>query len=144
MCETNLGSIMIATSMSRPPTPIYLESLTIVSLIHHDSSSWRMDLLQQIFNANDSLAIQSIPLLNVASNVNLIWRFSRNGEYSVRTAQHHLMKSMLQNDDPKAEGKWHLLWQLHVPPKVKAFYLASTKRLLTNKTTVTIQRSLLH
>lgn len=77
---------MIATSMSRPPTPIYLESLTIVSLIHHDSSSWRMDLLQQIFNANDSLAIQSIPLLNVASNVNLIWRFSRNGEYSVRTA----------------------------------------------------------
>lgn len=103
------------------PTPSGLENHTVASLIHHDSSSWSLDLLRQIFNANYSLAIQSIPLLYVASDDSLTWSFTRNDEYLVCTAYRHLMESMLQNDHLKVEGKWQLLCQLHVPPKVKHF-----------------------
>lgn len=59
------------------------ENLKVISLIHHDSSTWRMDLLHQVYNEHDTLAIQTIPLLNFASNDELIWTFSRNEEYFV-------------------------------------------------------------
>jgi len=90
------------------PTPSGLENHTVASLIHHENSSWRLDLLRQILNTTDFLAIQFIPFLNVASNDNLIWSFSNNGVYSVCTAYHNLMESMLQNEHLKVEANWHL------------------------------------
>lgn len=59
------------------------KNLKVISLIHHDSSTWRMDLLHQVYNEHDTLAIQTIPLLNFASNDELIWTFSKNEEYFV-------------------------------------------------------------
>jgi hypothetical protein len=48
-----------------------------------------------------------------------IWRFSRNGAYSVRSAYYQFMESIIDNSHLKVEGKWKKLWQLHIPKKVK-------------------------
>jgi hypothetical protein len=39
-----------------------------------------------------------------------IWRFSRNGAYSVRSAYYQFMESIIDNSHLKVEGKWKKLW----------------------------------
>jgi ribonuclease HI len=78
-------------------------------------------LIQQVFNQRDASEIIKIPL-NLLQNDDVpIWRFSRNGTYSVRSAYYQLMEVIIDNSHLKVEGNWKKLWQLHVPNKVKLF-----------------------
>ncbi|KAL5141979.1 hypothetical protein HKD37_09G025236 [Glycine soja] len=84
-------------------------------------------------------AITKLPLIDVSDEDNLTWRLSLNGKYIVRSAHHHLMEAMIQNDALKVNGNLMLLWNLEIQPKVKHFLwrllrqCLSTRQRLQNK-----------
>ena len=51
----------------------------------------------------------------------IIWRLNANNEYNVKSAYHHLLEIIVQNDHLKVVGNSNLVWKLQVPPKVKYF-----------------------
>jgi hypothetical protein len=60
--------------------------------------------------------------LNLLHNDDIpIWRFSKNGDYSIRSAYYQLMKNIIDNNHLKVEGNWKKLWKLQVPNTVKLF-----------------------
>lgn len=101
--------------------PLGLENLMVSTLINHTHQTWRHDISEQIFDANVSRNIASMSLLNLHDNDAMIWRLTKSGEYSVKSAYHHLMESMTNNDHLKVNGDWNLVRNLQVPPKVKHF-----------------------
>jgi hypothetical protein len=97
------------------------EQLKVEDLINHSDRQWDIHLVQQLFNQHDAAAILQIPLqLKTEEDVPL-WRLSKNGNYTVRSAYYHLMKVIIDNNHLKEEGNWKKLWKLNIPNKVKIF-----------------------
>jgi hypothetical protein len=95
--------------------------LRVSDLIDNNTGAWNVLQVQQMFNARDSLEITRIPL-NIQQEADKpIWKLSRNGIYSVRSAYYQLMEVIIDNNHLKIEGNWRKLWQLGVPNKVKLF-----------------------
>jgi hypothetical protein len=97
------------------------EHMRVSDLIDNNTGAWNVLQVQQMFNARDSLEITRIPL-NIQQEADKpIWKLSRNGIYSVRSAYYQLMEVIIDNNHLKIEGNWRKLWQLGVPNKVKLF-----------------------
>ena len=86
-----------------------------------DFNGWRSEILEHIFNEEDSKEIQQMSLVNIVGQDKIFWRLGSNGDYSVRSAYHHLMENMLDNEHLKVEGGWMQIWRLKIPPKFKHF-----------------------
>lgn len=84
--------------------PYGWENLNVISFINHEKATWKIKIIDKLFNRKDKLVILWTPLLNTTSNDELIWHFSKHENYTMRTTYHHLMDSMLQNDHLKVEG----------------------------------------
>jgi len=77
--------------------PFGLEHLTVSSLIDFESNRWKSDIVGQIFNDGDSRDITRMPILNPQELDILIWKASTSGSYTVRSAYHILMETMIKN-----------------------------------------------
>jgi ribonuclease HI len=97
------------------------ENMKVSELIDHDIGKWNVTLIQQLFNTWDAAEILKIPLNLLHEEDEQIWRLSRKGIYSVRSAYHHLIESVIDNNHLKVDGNWKRLWRLNVPNKVKIF-----------------------
>ncbi|CAN1184355.1 Putative ribonuclease H protein At1g65750 [Linum perenne] len=49
----------------------------------------------------------------------LIWKHTKSGTYSVKTAYRMIMDSMVPTLQVQEEGEWSRLWKLKLPPKMK-------------------------
>jgi hypothetical protein len=49
------------------------------------------------------------------------WKFSKNGEYSVKSAYFYAMENLVDNRELRVEGKWRRIWELKIPQKMKVF-----------------------
>ncbi|KAK2444397.1 hypothetical protein QL285_015425 [Trifolium repens] len=97
------------------------ENMIVFELVNQNTSSWNQTVIRQLFNSRDIIEIMKIPL-NLQHEEDMpIWKHSRHGTYSVRSAYYHLMEEIIYNDHLKVEGNWKKLWQLVVPTKVKLF-----------------------
>jgi hypothetical protein len=97
------------------------EDMKVSKLIDHDIGKWNTTLVQQLFNTWDAAEILKIPLNLLHKEDEQIWKLSRNGLYSVRSAYHHLIEHVIDNNHLKVDGNWKILWRLQVPNKVKIF-----------------------
>ncbi|GAU48919.1 hypothetical protein TSUD_301740 [Trifolium subterraneum] len=109
------------------------EQLKVAGLINHNEGKWDVNLVQQLFNQNDTASIFQIPLQLTNEEDVPIWRFSRNGKYSVRSAYYQLMEVIIDNNHLREEGNWTKLWKLNVPNKVKIFLWRSLRGCLPVK-----------
>ena len=80
---------------------------------------WRLGDGQQI-------NIWTQPWLRVP-NSPFVTTATPHGLYLVKSAYHHLMETMFQQDHLKVEGNWPILWKLDIPPKIKHFMWRSLK-----------------
>jgi hypothetical protein len=97
------------------------EGMKVAELIINNSSTWNHELIQQIFNVRDAHEIAKIPLNLTQQEDAPMWRFSKSGMYSVRSAYYQLMETIVDNNHLKENGNWKKLWKLQVPNKVKIF-----------------------
>ena len=104
----------IVTTLS----PHGLEHLTVHSLLDYDNRSWRLDLLQQIFNNIDIQQIQNIHILNSNEVDARTWKLTTSGNYMISSTYLHIDDSLFNDANVKIEGNWKQIWSLPIQLKI--------------------------
>ena len=112
-----------------PPT-LLNPNATVDQLIDGDLRWWNNDLLGTIFLADEVQMIQKIPISCTNQEDVLIWRGTKNGVFSVRTAYYMQMEMASRNEAACLEsGKqnlvWKRIWSLSVPNCEKNKFMES-------------------
>uniref|UniRef100_A0A803LRA3 Reverse transcriptase zinc-binding domain-containing protein n=1 Tax=Chenopodium quinoa TaxID=63459 RepID=A0A803LRA3_CHEQI len=86
---------------------------------------WRADLLSSHFLDWEVEEILKIPIARYGGEDVWTWHFTKNGEFSVRSAYHVELKASLESraSSSGAENStvWNRLWKANIPPKIKLF-----------------------
>ncbi|CAN1772638.1 Transcription factor MYC2 [Linum perenne] len=82
---------------------------------------WDEELVENIFNERDASIILSTPLPRRRRADELVWHFSRDGGYTVRSAYRLTMDRSLAHSQLTLPGEWTRLWKVQVPPRNKHF-----------------------
>lgn len=88
--------------------------LKVKELLHKDRTGWNVDLMRQLFTADEIQAIRRIPVSSMGSGDRLVWCSSTVGLYNVNAGSSF-----------RAEGEESLLWKklrsLDVKRKIQHF-----------------------
>ncbi|KAL0318628.1 UNVERIFIED_CONTAM: putative mitochondrial protein [Sesamum angustifolium] len=113
--------------------PLLGAQLKVCDLILEHTREWDVEAVQSLFWLEDSTLILQIPLSFSGVGDLLVWHFSSNGLFSVRSA-YHLAVSMASQEGPSREqwcsGTWRKVWQARVPNKVKVFTWRAVRNIL--------------
>ncbi|XP_004301837.1 PREDICTED: putative ribonuclease H protein At1g65750-like [Fragaria vesca subsp. vesca] len=116
-----------------------LEDLMVGDLIDPDTSTWMVDLLEELFYADEVEMIRKIPLSIRSPDDRLIWHFDKHGLYSVRSGYHlaggvNADQSRGSSSSPAGSNKtWKQVWKVRVLPKVKSFVWRLMRNILPTK-----------
>ena len=99
--------------------------MKVSDLIDKEAGGWKEDLVRQLFVPLDADIILSIPLSTSWPEDKLIWHYTSNGVFSVKSA-YHLLRSKLRREAPSSSGGvgnsfWKVIWGLDVPPRIRLF-----------------------
>jgi hypothetical protein len=112
-----------------PPTVLNPDA-TVDQLIDGDSRWWNNDLLSFIFPADVMQVIQKIPISCTNQEDVLIWRGTKNGVFSVRSA-YYIQQEMASRYEATSSvsGKgalvWKRIWALSIPNCEIFFFMES-------------------
>lgn len=90
-----------------------------------EEGQWKRDVLEQWFNDWEVRAIQNIPLPVHDMNDEWMWRYTKNGQFSVRSA-YFITLFEERREHPTTSsganhGTWKILWRQKILPKIKMF-----------------------
>jgi hypothetical protein len=96
------------------------DNATVSNLIDADTKWWKMEWLEMIFSKEDMVAIQSIPISTTDQADVQIWRGTKNGVFSVRSAYHMQKEKEMEQTvgGSRCTNKssiWTNIWQLNLP-----------------------------
>ena len=109
-----------------PPT--LLKATTTVSQLFDESGqSWKYSLLDQLFTAEESSLIKTIPISTTNQEDRLIWRDIGKGLFSVKSAYNilkewELAQEAKSSSQQKCNKVWKALWQLQIPQVEKVCF----------------------
>ncbi|KAJ8424679.1 hypothetical protein Cgig2_014151 [Carnegiea gigantea] len=109
-----------------PPTTSNLNSpWKVVDLIDHGLGTWKESVIKASFIPCDVELILSISCCPAWPNDMLIWNFSSDDNFTVRSA-YHLARSLKNQETASssalvATNLWSKLWALNIPPIIKIF-----------------------
>lgn len=63
----------------------------MADLINHETLQWDVPRIQQLFQASDARKILSIPLRRRYNTDCLIWKFTTDGQYTVKSSYFHAL-----------------------------------------------------
>lgn len=113
----------------------------VKDLIDTYTKEWKVTIVKEIFWEEEAQSILKIPLSPLRSRDRRIWRGTKNGEYSVRSAYHMEMEmelSMVSSSSGSGLNQENTLWQKvlkhKVPNVVKMFLLRAFNKLMPTKT----------
>lgn len=126
----------------RPPTIFY--PWKVADLIDEEAGTWNMPFIEATFWPVDCERIGRIPLGAITSDDRLVWHFSKNGIYSVKSA-YQLSFAMKEGEGSLHMGsssgaqqeRWAELWNLCLPPKIKLFLWRACKNILPHAAELT-------
>ncbi|KAK7259782.1 hypothetical protein RIF29_25396 [Crotalaria pallida] len=103
--------------------------LLVSALLTEDGAHWNEQVINQYFLPGDRDLILSIPMVKFRKEDQLIWHFSPDGVYSVRSGYRTALQnqSQIQNGGVGAsnggnESMWKRLWGMKIPEKMKIFW----------------------
>ena len=101
------------------------DDLSVADFIDTEAGCWREELVCQTFLPINVDIILQIPLCTSWPDDKLIWHYSADGVFSVRSA-YHLLRSKLRPDIPSSssglgQALWKRVWRLNVPPRIRLF-----------------------
>ncbi|KAK6164785.1 hypothetical protein DH2020_001649 [Rehmannia glutinosa] len=109
-----------------------LADITVADLMIPGEKMWDVELLNEIFIPRDISEITAIPLSNSGTEDIMIWHFTRNGMYAVKSG-YQVARSIFAGDDMLVPGDWSKLWKLPIPPKIKHFLWRACRDCLPNR-----------
>lgn len=104
-------------------TPVVqgLEEANVSGLLKHDQLEWDLEILRDLFNEQDVVQIQKIPLNCSRTEDSWMWIDEEKGNYSVKSGYRKLCQTEYGLPNLVFEFNWLKIWNLSVPPKVKIF-----------------------
>ncbi|CAN6573468.1 unnamed protein product [Malus baccata var. baccata] len=109
-----------------------LEEIKVRDLIDPISKSWKEGVVTEGFNRDEARTILSIPLSKSGCLDRLVWHYTVNGDYSVKTG-YGVAMNLMENGALGKKGRgassvlrmnnlsWKRIWKLQVPNKIKFF-----------------------
>lgn len=94
--------------------------------LDHSSGEWKQSLISQIFNKEEAEQICNIPVSRFGAEDKLVWRLTKIGHFTVRSAYHleleRKTRSKGETSRPHPTSTmWKRIWNLVVPAVVKHF-----------------------
>jgi hypothetical protein len=129
---------MTDSSRVQSPKAIQLQDMTVGDLINREEKQWRSPLINSLFLPEEATTILNIPLSPYLPKDRLIWKGTKNGVFTVRSA-YHLGMERRKRLQPGSSGKkeidemWKICWRLHVPNAVKMHLWRACQNLLPTK-----------
>ncbi|KAK6163630.1 hypothetical protein DH2020_000494 [Rehmannia glutinosa] len=106
----------------------WVNSLKVRDLIDVSSNEWNVEFVRRNFDTEDASLILGIPLPRCDRDDQLVWHFTRNGKYSVKTG-YHLAKRhyYFKTEELRGGGSsgshdkppWLFIWSSNIPKKIK-------------------------
>jgi hypothetical protein len=100
----------------------------VADLIDQQTASWKINLINQLYDKTESDQIMSITILVVETNAapdKLIWPHSLNGDYQVKKAYEILTHNDNVSEPPSPNNThptmWKHLWKIKLPQKILTF-----------------------
>jgi len=62
-----------------------------------------------------------MPIMDDMEEYKQCWKFTTHSEYTVKSAYHYTMETLVDNSELRAEGNWMKTWSIRIPQKVKVF-----------------------
>ncbi|XP_028062862.1 uncharacterized protein LOC114266180 [Camellia sinensis] len=121
------------------PTTTQLQGALVSDLINVERHCWDVTVLHENFLAMDVEAIQQIPLCCHGIPDMLVWHYTRNGLFSVRSAYHLQMNLSVRevrgsgSDVQHVTWFWKRVWSLRIPNKIKVFAWKCCSNILSVK-----------
>ena len=108
------------------------------ALIEPDTHWWNANLIKEIFNDEESKAIQSLPLSLTNQPDVQIWRGTAKGDFSISNAYHMAndreANDKVESSSHRGESKlWAGIWAMNIPNARKNFIWRSCHNLLPTK-----------
>ncbi|KAL0462102.1 UNVERIFIED_CONTAM: putative ribonuclease H protein [Sesamum latifolium] len=122
------------------PKPNWCHFSRVSDLIMEDLRIWNEEVITDLFWPDERDLILQIPLGIFAAPDLLVWHYSNNGIFSVRSA-YHLALSL--DALPGSSGcrwdrkLWRMLWQANIPNKAKVFLWRAIRDILPTATNLT-------
>lgn len=115
-----------STHMVQSPAKILPEDSCVQQLIDVSTSTWKTNLIEDIFLNDEADAIYSIPLSRLGAEDKVMWGYTNKGVFFVKSA-YHLEHSRIRvgkgETSTVATTKvgWNPIWKLNVQGVVKQF-----------------------
>jgi hypothetical protein len=115
-----------------------MEDWKVSHLIDQDTKQWNSSLVNTSFIPEEASTILNIPLSPFQPKDRLIWRCTKNGEFTVKNA-YHLGMEMRDREKAGSSGGnkkgdlWKACWSLKVPNAVKMFVWRACHNLLPTR-----------
>jgi ribonuclease HI len=120
-------------------TPSILNpTATVDQLIDREARWWDNNQLNSLFSAEEVSMIQKISISCTNQEDILIWRGTKNGIFSVRSAYYMQMEMVSRNEGACSENEkqnriWKRIWSLSVPNSEKNFLWRACNDILPTK-----------
>ncbi|OMO64624.1 reverse transcriptase [Corchorus capsularis] len=100
-----------------------INNLRVADLIDHDTRSWQVKKLEDLFLEDDVFLIRCLPLPGHWRRDSLLWNLDPMGQFSVRSG-YVVARKVLGREEFSVQQRspiWHLIWTAKVYPKVQYF-----------------------
>ena len=98
-----------------------LENLMVQDLFIPRTQEWVIELLQELFCPRDVQAIAQTSTSTTKGGDHLIWHFTKNGMYSIKSGYRLSLSGTDQHVSSGNRRNWLTIWNLKLPPHVKIF-----------------------
>ncbi|KAJ9556786.1 hypothetical protein OSB04_011400 [Centaurea solstitialis] len=97
------------------------------------SNSWNIDMISRIFSARDRDCILNLPPPSGLEPDRIIWHWTSNGVYSVKSSYRIIMERLVQNHHFFIDDDWHRIWNADVPYKARYFVWRALRGVLPTR-----------
>ena len=119
---------VLATSDSflQSPVGVLDQNAKVCELLNTDINWWNTSFIYHAFTAKEAELICGMMVSPHTGEDRLVWRCTKNGEFTVRSA-YHLAKDIFEVDKGSCSDRdsnrmlWKAIWQIEVPRATKIF-----------------------
>ncbi|KAL5766450.1 hypothetical protein ACOSP7_017067 [Xanthoceras sorbifolium] len=117
---------------------------SMVTSLKSASGAWNSSLVRNSFAPIDAECILSLPTSLRSCPDQLLWHFSKDGKYSVKSG--YWLASSLGQDGTSSSSSsvgsswWKFLWSLNIPAKVRMFVWRACRNLLPTRSLLAARR----
>lgn len=114
--------------------PVDVLDFRVADLIDEVNFEWRKPLLEVLFPGEIIPRILAIHIPRVTRQDELIWRLSKNGEFSVKCANFEALRMHTGCDGVgRGDEVWRKVWGLNLPPKLALFLWKVLHKIIPTK-----------